>query len=383
MKHAPLVGLLACLGLTGTAAAQNFDYTDFSSVAGLELVGLAIQNGTVVQLQDNLAPAVNSDNRGAMWYASPVNVAAGFDTTFTYRMHTPSTTGGSDGMAFVIQNDQVAGVPMVNGSPDGTGNRALGRHAAAMGYGVFMTSGPGESVENSLAIELDTFMGATWGDLDNNHISIHTSGTGDNSPAESTSIGRTGSLGTNLNAGLSHTVRVVYTPGAPGAIEVFLDGASVLSVPYSFATGGTWVDSGTPVGGLGLIGGTSAYVGFTSGAGSAREFRDVESWSFSSGAAPSGFCTAKTTLKRAGSTNSTGTPGGANCDGNFAIDMNAFAAGLWIVPDCAGAPSGTPPNNPAPFLLAPGQDVYCQYWGRDSVASGSFVSDGLRYSVGP
>jgi hypothetical protein len=33
---------------------------------------------------------------------------------------------------------------------------------------------------------------------------------------------------------------------------------------------------------LNLIGGTSAYVGFTSGAGAAREFRDVLSWSWTS-----------------------------------------------------------------------------------------------------
>ncbi len=33
-------------------------------------------------------------------------------------------------------------------------------------------------------------------------------------------------------------------------------------------------------GGLSLLGGTSAYVGFTSGAGSEKEFRDILSWKF-------------------------------------------------------------------------------------------------------
>jgi hypothetical protein len=78
-----------------------------------------------------------------------------------------------------------------------------------------------------------------------------------------------------------------------------------------------------------------------------------------------------------------GTPGGANCDGQFSIDMNAFASVSWIVPDCAGNPSGLPPNNTAPFLATPGQAVYTVFWGRDSVATGSFVSDGLRYFQGP
>ena len=87
-------------------------------------------------------------------------------------------------------------------------------------------------------------------------------------------------------------------------------------------------------------------------------------------------------IRRAGPTNSQGTPG-ANCDGEFAIDMNTFAVGLWSVPDCAGLPSGLTSNNPAAYLTSPGQDVYCQFWGRDSVATGSFVSDGLHYTIEP
>ena len=89
-------------------------------------------------------------------------------------------------------------------------------------------------------------------------------------------------------------------------------------------------------------------------------------------------------LRRAGSTNSQGMcPPGNNCLGVFAIDMNAFAQGGWVVPDCAGAPTATPPNNPAAFLTTVGQDVYSQYWGRDSVASGSYVSSGLKWTIGP
>ena len=170
----------------------------------------------------------------------------------------------------------------------------LGRHAAACGYGVFATSLPGESVDNSLAIELDCFnnsAAATWGDLDSNHISVHTGGSGDNSEHESYSIGRalTGALGTDLNNAATHTLRVLYVPGT---LEVYLDGNLQISAPYDFVTGGTWIDSGTPVGGLNLINGTSAYVGFTSGAGSAREFRDIQNWTWTSSCPPAitAFC---------------------------------------------------------------------------------------------
>ena len=93
------------------------------------------------------------------------------------------------------------------------------------------------------------------------------------------------------------------------------------------------------------------------------------------------LCIAPQQLRRAGPTDSGGTAGG--CDGALAIDMNAFAQGAWVVPDCAGNPSGLPPNNPAPYLVNIGQHVYTQFWGRDSVATGSLVSAGLHFIQGP
>jgi hypothetical protein len=73
-------------------------------------------------------------------------------------------------------------------------------------------------------------------------------------------------------------------------------------------------------------------------------------------------------LRRSVGVSSGGTPG--LCDGTFTIDMNCFAAGA-----CGG--------NPVGFLRAPGTFVSTQWWGRDSVATGSFLSDGLTYVVGP
>ena len=45
------------------------------------------------------------DNQGAVWYAMPVEVAGGFETTFEFSIN---GVGSGDGMAFVIQNDTVA-----------------------------------------------------------------------------------------------------------------------------------------------------------------------------------------------------------------------------------------------------------------------------------
>jgi hypothetical protein len=96
------------------------------------------------------------------------------------------------------------------------------------------------------------------------------------------------------------------------------------------------------------------------------------------------LCVESMGLRRGGSTNSMGAcPGPADCTGVFSLDMNTFAQGTWVVPDCAGAPVGIPANTAAAYLKTPGTDVNCQWWGRDTVATGSLVSDGLKYTVGP
>jgi hypothetical protein len=73
-------------------------------------------------------------------------------------------------------------------------------------------------------------------------------------------------------------------------------------------------------------------------------------------------------LRRSVAVSSGGTPG--LCDGVFTLDVNCYAAGA-----CGG--------NPASFLGSPGTQMSTQWWGRDSVATGSFLSDGLTYVVGP
>ncbi|HVS11733.1 MAG TPA: hypothetical protein VMS76_17830 [Planctomycetota bacterium] len=40
-------------------------------------------------------------------------------------------------------------------------------------------------------------------------------------------------------------------------------------------------------------------------------------------------------------------------------------------------------GNPAGFLSVPGTSVVCQWWGRDSPSTLSFLSDALEYVVRP
>ncbi|QDV06522.1 Legume lectin domain protein [Planctomycetes bacterium Poly30] len=292
MIQRPVLGAACIVALAPFAAAQSFQYSDFNSTAGLQLVERAAGSGAILRVHDQAAPQ-GAGNRGAAWFGSPVSVANGFDTTFVFNINQGgSASGGGDGMAFVIQNDLVAG------DTGGVGLSGIGRHASAIGYGIFPTSNPGESIDNSLAIEIDTFLNSNQPaaapimDPDGNHISIHTGGSGENDQREDWSIGRAPNSalgGVNMSDGQDHTVRVHYVPGT---LDVYLDGVMVLSTSYSFSTGGTHIDTGNAVGGLNLIGGTSAYVGFTGSSGSSVENHDVISWTFDSAGPGGNYCTA-------------------------------------------------------------------------------------------
>src|SRR5262245_21349943 len=107
-----LAPALAAAGLT----AQSFNYPDFTSTAGLTLLGNAAQSGTALRL----TPNTNSQT-GWAWRQSVVPVVAGFDTTFTFRITPPAGNKG-EGIALVIHDD-----------PNGTAT--MGGTVWGMGYG--------------------------------------------------------------------------------------------------------------------------------------------------------------------------------------------------------------------------------------------------------
>lgn len=230
---------------------QSFTYGDFSVVASLAMNGNAYQNVNVLAL----TPLSNWVG-GSAYHTTQMDVITGFDTSFVFQIQ--PTTIPADGMSFIIHNDPV-------------GTMAYASTAGGkLGY-----AGAG-AISNSVAIEFDTYQNPGENDSSGNEISVHTLGTSANSTNENFSLGRV-TPPIVFSDGQPHTARILYTPGT---LDIFLDNMTVpvLSVPYDFTTGGTYL-TGVAVGPIGIAG-TKALVGFTAANGGANETHDILSWSW-------------------------------------------------------------------------------------------------------
>jgi hypothetical protein len=238
-----LGAVIAFFVSTPAARAQGVVFSSFSSTAGLTLNSSATANtgdGTVLSLVDS-----HRNDRGSAFTTAARNVS-GFSTAFQFRISNPGgsadTTGsvGADGLAFVIQR---------------AGNTSLGANGENMGY---------SGILQSVAIEFDTFKNATQLDPSSNHIGVDTLGSLISlSTVNVTPNFDDGNLwtawidynGTNLE------VRVSETNTRPAT--------AILTYSLSLATLST------------TLGGTSAYVGFTSATGGAYGDHDIVKWTFS------------------------------------------------------------------------------------------------------
>lgn len=228
-------GMIALAAFTAVPAhGLTLSYPDFSSVAGLQL------NGNAAVATDGAARDVLRVTPSDYWMAgsvfstSPITFGAdyGFSTRFTFNINQP-LAGGADGLVFVIQ-------PNAND---------VGSNGGGIGY---------QNIGNSLGIEFDTW--ANGGADDDNHVGINFNGS-----VNSTYLANPGFI---MEGTGDFTAWVDYD-GSTLEVRVAQDGsrplAALLTANVDLAS---------------IIDNPQAFVGFTSGTGSAGANHDIVSWEF-------------------------------------------------------------------------------------------------------
>lgn len=260
--------VLAISGLAHSASAilvEQFNYADFNSVAGLHFNGVATQSDGVGLNPKtvSITPPVGAA-AGSVYYNNRQPVSQGFSTDFQFRIRDKQGVG-SDGLCFIIQNDQTNGIG------------ALGSTGGAIGFSTNLAfPGAGTGISNSVAIVFDCWdNSANWATIPGAAVvTVQTNGLLPNLPSSDKSLGGVPVAGA-FNDGNIHNVRITYTPGA---MSVYYDNFStpVLSnIPVNLDTT------------LALTSG-GAFVGFTAatGANVNRERHEILNWKFSAVAVP-------------------------------------------------------------------------------------------------
>lgn len=261
-----LLGCFACsAAIASSAQAGSFSYPDFSTTSGLTFVGSAgtatTGDGTVLRV----VPAA-SNQAGAVYSTTATTLGAGdtFSTQFNFRFTQPGGVDPADGITFVLA-----------ASPSGLGTAGYG-----MGY---------QGVPNSLAIEFDTYNNGNPGSLgpfaqepdSSNHVALDLDGVLSN--ANWTNVYGIGSCGfaTGTPAQSSNAVAGCMSNGNLWTATITYDG-TLLNVLLSDPAEGTTFTAidNLPIDIAALLGGNTAYVGFTGSTGAGWENEDITSWQF-------------------------------------------------------------------------------------------------------
>jgi hypothetical protein len=249
----PASGILLVAAL-GSDGPPTFSFAGFDSTSGLRLVGDARRADKALRLT-----RARQQTAGGAWFIEKQPLAAGFETTFQFRLTEQGGLGpGADGFAFVLQNSgpsALAGKGSAGGFAlgDGQGNR----------------NSPG--IPHSIAVFFDTFHNEDGDDPSANYIAVCTNGRMGEMRWPPPRLAVANNLPVEMKDGRVHSARIVYQPPL---LSVFLNdspkAALVSTVDLSFVTDREGF----------------AYVGFTSSTGGGYENHDILNWSFWAGPKP-------------------------------------------------------------------------------------------------
>lgn len=247
-RHVPSLAMGALL-MAGIQAAEanSILYNDFSSVAGMQLNGNAAQAGSALRL----TPATYGQS-GSAFSTNAVSLASNASFSSAFRFQIGNSGGicdqdgcGADGLVFTVQ----------------TVSNTAGGAGGGIGY---------SGLPKSIGIEFDTWNNGWWDQNDGNHVGVDLNG-------NIQSVVQT-HVATRMNNGNVWSAWVDYD-GTSNLLEVRLAEGAAASRPSSALLSYT-ADLAT------VLGSPNAYVGFTSGTGSAFGDHDILAWQFNSTYAP-------------------------------------------------------------------------------------------------
>jgi hypothetical protein len=191
--------------------------------------GIMILNGST-DLDDSRLQLTNggTGEAGSAWYYQPVNVQA-FTTEFSFQLSNPA----EEGITFAIQGDN---------------NTSLGAAGSGLGY---------QGIANSVAIKFDLDNAAGEGP---DSIGLYINGASPTVPAIDLST-----TGIDLHSDDTMDVSVTYN-------------GTILSMIISDLITGASYSTSWPVNIPSLVGGDTAYVGFTGATGGLASSQKIETW---------------------------------------------------------------------------------------------------------
>jgi fibronectin type 3 domain-containing protein len=215
---------------TTSSLPATLDYSNGFANAGttIKLNGNAAVSGTGILLTPNAGSQV-----GSFWAATQQDDTH-FSTTFSFQLGSGSTT--ADGFTFCIQN-----VP--------AGSSAIGAVGGALGYGTIGTS--------SVAIKFDIYPNSST-------TGLYSAGANPGEDANSLDMS---TAGIDLHSGDVFNVSLTY------------DGTTLQETVSDATTGATYIHNYT-VNIPSLVGGNTAFVGFTGATGGQFTTQNIKTWTY-------------------------------------------------------------------------------------------------------
>jgi chitodextrinase len=202
---------------------------------GFTDLGLFTPNGSAQLTNENLLRLTNNFGQAGSAFTTQKVGVRGFTATFTVRLHEGTQPNPADGFTFTLQ---------------GSGPTALGTLGGGLGY---------QGILNSVAVKFDTAQNP--GDPSSNSTGLFTGG--------QDPVGGIDLTGTGINLGDQHTKQITLSSNGTVLHEVITDTTTGKSVTRDYTVN-------IPA----LVGGDTAFVGFTGGTGDLFSLQDILTFSY-------------------------------------------------------------------------------------------------------